>query len=504
MRKFISTALVAIYFLTSFAQSEFQVYENGLIYSPTAMKQLHHIVDSLNIKFRRCEFNKTFYSKPQARAHYIEVSGAQARIVLQELKDGIDWTELKKKYSFDTKYEDLLVVKHQYRDDDEDEVTKLSSISPGEGNNKNVFMKIESSKYYGTGRAQWVWQYGEKSDYSDESLDAFYFLTDMASMPLDNSYASLIQYSDCMVDTNTTVFLDGVKNKNGWESDGPNEDVEAFLSMVDLKFPGKPSFPESPDDYKDEKAMNKYYAKVESYEKAYRTWDSLRLEKLDRTIARTDKFRVLLDSALASALKSGGSNNSFEFYVAKYCSKEQALQLKRSRIVIGGCSMDMAPRAHAQNIAILSAEAVNWEVFLRAHLDIMNDRFQRASDGNYAWGSRNTYIRELEELDINVKDLLLGICLRTENTAKNHYYGNIQRVGRALSETQYKSEVEEKILAMIADPRLDDYNRVVMYYLLVNYTNYMPDDTREANRLMVEKAKASLPTYLASKAERKK
>ena len=51
--------------------------------------------------------------------------------------------------------------------------------------------------------------------------------------------------------------------------------------------------------------------------------------------------------------------------------------------------MDNSPRIHALNIAKLSAETINWEVFLRAHLDIMKDKFERMSDGSYAFGGRN-------------------------------------------------------------------------------------------------------------------
>ncbi|MBK7503592.1 MAG: hypothetical protein IPI52_00240, partial [Bacteroidetes bacterium] len=82
--------------------------------------------------------------------------------------------------------------------------------------------------------------------------------------------------------------------------------------------------------------------------------------------------------------------------------KEKLLDEMRSTKVVGGCSQDSRPREHAINIAMLSAEVTNWEVFLKSHLDIMNDRFDRMSDGSYAYAQRKTYIKELEELDINV------------------------------------------------------------------------------------------------------
>jgi len=188
-------------------------------------------------------------------------------------------------------------------------------------------------------------------------------------------------------------------------------------------------------------------------------------------------------------------------YLKKSMKKKQRmLEEMRSTRVVGQCSMDESPRVHARNIAILSAETVNWEIFLRAHLDIMNDRFDRVSDGSWAWAGRQTYIRELEELDINVPDLLLGISLRIENPSQNHYFGSIGRIGRALAETQYAVEMETKMLAMVQDDQLDDYNRILMYYLFLNYVYYLESvDEKPLKIEKLKKAIATLPAYLKEK-----
>ncbi|SMC67781.1 hypothetical protein [Moheibacter sediminis] len=161
--------------------------------------------------------------------------------------------------------------------------------------------------------------------------------------------------------------------------------------------------------------------------------------------------------------------------------KTKLLDEFRTTQVIGGCSQDTSPRDHAINIALLSAETYNWGIFLKAHLDIMNDRFDRVSDGSYAWGKRNTYIKELEELDINVQDLILGISFRIENPVKNHYYGSIGRLGRALSETRNNEEIEQTILSIISDNKLDDYNRLLFFFLFKNYNYYLEDEIIKEN-----------------------
>lgn len=178
-------------------------------------------------------------------------------------------------------------------------------------------------------------------------------------------------------------------------------------------------------------------------------------------------------------------------------TKRNLLEEMRATKVVGGCSMDSRPRTHAVNIAMLSAETTNWEVFLKSHLDIMNDRFDRVSDGSYAYAQRQTYIKELEELNINVVDLLVGISLRIENPASNHYYGSIGRLGRAISESTSKNEFKAQILAMVEDENLDHYNRVLAYFLFVSYNNYLTNKKEQmTNAKLLAGSIKTLPAYL--------
>jgi hypothetical protein len=234
--------------------------------------------------------------------------------------------------------------------------------------------------------------------------------------------------------------------------------------------------------------------------RAYQQWDSLRLNRMDQ-IANTPKFRELLTRAVTDARSTGATDEEFEQYVARYYSPQKALDFKRSRIVVGGCSMDDSPRRHALSIAQLSAQTVNWETFLRAHLDIMNDRFERVSDGSYAWAGRKTYLRELEELDINVPDLMLGISLRIDNPSRNHYFGRQARLGRALAETRQPQELEQRLLGIVADSSLDVYNRVLAYYLFLNYNHNLENKvTQQQNLAKLNTAVQQLPSYLVARA----
>lgn len=179
-------------------------------------------------------------------------------------------------------------------------------------------------------------------------------------------------------------------------------------------------------------------------------------------------------------LKNGDSNLPKDWEKMNQFEKDQLLEELRETRVIGYCSQDSRPREHALNIAKVSAESYNWQIFLRSHLDIMNDRFERVSDGSYAHARRLTYIKELEAINIDVTKLLYGISLRVSNPSKNHYYGSIYRLGRALSEIEDSQQVEHQLQAIINDTELDYYNRIVMYYLYNNYLYYKVGDQASA------------------------
>jgi hypothetical protein len=158
--------------------------------------------------------------------------------------------------------------------------------------------------------------------------------------------------------------------------------------------------------------------------------------------------------------------------------------------------MDQSPREHARNIAILAAEAHSWDIFLRAHLDIMNDRFERMTDGSYAYGGRKTYLKELEELNLNIVDLMLGLTLRATNVADNHYYGTIWRMGWALTESKEKSLFEEKAVAMMKDPALDKFNRGLLFLLYKTYLNYLDEKEGNEKKAQLKAQINSFPDFI--------
>lgn len=474
--------------VTGYTQNgEFTVNDNGLIYSDNAVKKLKYIVDSLNLKFKTCE-NKKFYAPRQGVVTYFEINGRNARKALKDIKSGMSPDLFRTKYKKGVR---MAVVQHQYTDYEEKEMIRIEGLHLNREHSFTIDFEEKEHQKFSDTKKGWIYNY---SDFGNESLYAIYLDEPLAVKVLPEKYGRMVQYSECVIDTNATVYFNDAK-EDGVRHYSEPEKVGEFLAYVHTKL-NKPEFNERIDTVfsaEFEKKLELYYRKME-------VWDSLRPKRVDSLWVKDVSVRDMFANALERA-ESGleTTNDEFEEYVAKYISKDKALQFKRGRWVIGGCSMDMSPRIHAMNIAELAAETIKWDIFLRSHLDIMNDRFDRVSDGSYAWQGRKTYIKELEVLDINVPELLLGICLRVENPSQNHYFGSIARVGRSLAEADDRLIVQDDILSMICDTTLDDYNRVLMFYLFSHYTGNLTNESlRKDNQEKLRRSLNTLPGYLTS------
>lgn len=387
---------------------EFKVFPNGFIYSEYAMSKLSKVSDSLNLKFRTCDFNKSFYSKTQTVGHFLNLSRGDIKEAVKDLNNQISLSEFLKKYPATKIRRNVLIVKYEYTNKDNELILDFTEVNLKGGYGNSIELVNETPNLSENIRHKWVYDYSEKSEYWNESVSAFYFKKGFTSKKLPEQYAKMLGYTDCMIDTTAVKFKE--------------EAVSGYIKMP--------------------KKWRKFSSK-----KKMKLLDDLRKIK-----------------------------------------------------VFGTCSMDNGPRIHALNIALLSAETVNWKIFLRSHLDILNDNFERASDGSYAWGARKTYIKELEAMNINVKDLILGISLRVENPAKNHYYGSISRIGRAISESKESRKISKEILSMVRDNELDYYNRVLAYFLYRNYNYYQKDKTtKQQNSVALKKAIQTLPEFIRSK-----
>lgn len=468
----------------SFGQKngEFKIHSNGLIYSDGTMDQLEAIVDSLNYKFETCDLHRTYKGKAQTKAHFLHYKGDRIESLKKELEKGVPLKEVREEYPECTIKRELLVVKYPYSTREDEPGVRYKSVL----GQQRVEVEGGSGLYKRPVEGRWRIDHWEGGEYTDERIKAFYFPEPFEKTVLPKEYARKVQYADCVIDTSTGIYKEGAVRRGGYSEGETPSEIQRFMRYVHRKT-------ERPDKKEDED--------YEAFNERYQHWDSTRFEILDE-LSGTSRFQRKLEAAVEEAMDEVGSTEEFEEYVERYYGKEEVLELKRSRIVVGMCSMDQSPRRHAVEIAELSAETVHWETFLRAHLNIMNDRFHRVSDGSYAWEGRKTYIKELEELELDIPDLMLGISLQLENPSQNHYYGNIRRLGRALSESEHRDEMEAEMLGMIKDEALDTYNRIAVHYLFRNYNHRLEDEQEQKeNQERLKEAIATLPPYVEERIE---
>lgn len=456
--------------------NEFQTYSNGLIYDEATMNRLGAIVDSLNIRFRSCDLSHPFYSYPQGIATWVKVPNRGARNLIRE---GGTLEAYLERYPRSLREKELWVVKTKYNYRDQ-ALLKYSGLPYGWGSEPSIEVEDIDINDKTSG---WL--------LNSDGTEAFY-LINVTQYELPFEYARRVQYVDCMIDTSASIFFPQAKTSYYLnETVIPNPKEARFIEWAE-DYPDKPEFP----DYE---WLDKQGLAIDSafqvYNEEYRVWDSLRILQLDQKI--NPEWKNVLKEAIEEGVTNGNPDPRLEFYATRYLSEEDVLRLMRSRIVVGSCSMDASPRYHAMNICKLAAETTQWDIFLRSHLNIMNDRFERVSDGSWAWEGRKTYLKELEMLDVDAIDLLLGTALRVENVSDNHYRGSIGRLGRALADATDKDQVEQSMLDMIDNNNLDPYNRLLVTYLFHHYASNLDDEGRSNSAMnRLEKSLAEMPSCI--------
>jgi hypothetical protein len=436
-------------------RGEFATNLNGLMYSDNDIKALRFVVDSLNLRFKTCDLNKTYYSNPQARIFSVSFKSEKDDLkeIIKEMETNEEFSLVIKKYkplisSFDTS---LLTIRGNTNKNDEPYYYMKGK--PIRGYSEFYINKAHNNKPDFSNH--WIYYYSPKSE-DDKSYDlvCHYFPEKLKQQPIPDQYARLIQYVDCMIDTAAYLFLTD-KYQGGWFREDKKESWFNLKNLADY-LDTKMSVQKSP---------NSKLRKLSEVQESY----AINHLREDAT------FRLLLAQTIDEYVKHSTANYQLENLAEKFNLYDKALLMKRCYKVMGSCSQDESPRLHARDIAILAAQSHSWDIFLRAHLDIMNDRFERASDGSYAWGGRKTYLKELEELNLNIVDLMIGLTLRADNTAGNHYYGTIWRMGWALTESKEKNIFEEKAIAMMTDNSLDEFNRGLVFLLYKTYISYLDE-----------------------------
>jgi hypothetical protein len=455
------------------SRGEFATNTNGLMYNDADMKVLRFVVDSLNLRFKSCDLSKEYYSYPQTKQYYIRFKSTENDLtdIIKDLERNIGFDQLISKYN-------------SFIDNVDSGKLFIRSVNNIARENNSY---IEGTPGTGYGDAgidkksnilinRWIYDYSSKNQYSKHySLSCRYFPVQWKQQIIPEKYARLIQYVDCMIDTSAVVFL-ADNYSGGWFR---NENEKA--GYYNLK-----AVADYLDKQKGEQNKNQKLKQLSEQQLRFAS------EKLKEDA----EFKTIVSKTIDDYVQNKTANFQLEQLASDLRLFDKALLMKRCYRIMGSCSQDTRPREHARDIAILAAQSHSWDIFLRAHLDIMNDRFERASDGSYAWNERKTYLKELEELNLNIVDLMLGLTLRAQNVADNHYYGTIWRMGWALTESKEKNVFEEKAIAMMKDESLDEFNRGLVFLLYKTYTSYLNETEGKLKRDVLRNNISSFPGFI--------
>ena len=474
MKQIISLTLICIC-IQGLSQSGFsgnrnEFSKNGadLLYDAGDIAIMRKLVDSLNIRFKSCELNQQYWSCPLTIEYAVtfDTSGFAFSSLQEDLRNNDPIYQILDKYKEHIRSLDssvILVKRIRYGDDKSFE--SLIKGNPSDGYNDFNVDKESMNK-----DLTWSISFPQKGT-NPRLIGLVYCSNRFTQQLIPTKYARLIQYVDCMIDTNQQVFL-SFANFDDYFSDRKNvipEEIEDVFNYLSDKDPG------------------------------IRTIEDLGRQKTIDLVSslKNDKdFVHLVRNSVDALIKRNYSPAVLERVVETLGLHDKSLLIKRSYRVIGQCSQDESPRLHARDIALLAARANSWDIFLRAHLDIMNDRFERVSDGSYAYKDRKTYLKELEEINLDVIDLMLGLSLRAYNTSINHYNGTIWRLGWALTESKERDKFEQRVLSMIKDAELDEFNRGLLFILYSSYLENL-DDIKEAN-LKIDSMKNSVTEFPAT------
>src|SRR5689334_13841518 len=143
---FILATLFATSYATPSFSQEFRQYSNGLIYNETTMANLRFIVDSMNLKYKKCDPWKKYLSPAQATCNAISLDSANVKKAMTDIKSGISFDDFCTKYPKAEIEKQLLVTRYKYTDYDNNRRAEFSTLEMGKAYERSIQLK-DSTMY---------------------------------------------------------------------------------------------------------------------------------------------------------------------------------------------------------------------------------------------------------------------------------------------------------------------------------------------------------------------
>lgn len=188
--------------------------------------------------------------------------------------------------------------------------------------------------------------------------------------------------------------------------------------------------------------------------------------------------------AVANATLVVGAQSPYQLndYILSCFPPEKQFELLTHQPLDWSCGNDYGPRYHILRTAQVAAELGDLSVFLQAHFRIINDNYGRLE----SYPGKRTYFRELEAIGVDVVSLSIGASLFIKQWPR----GNIEYLGKSITEISQPDLMEGRLLEFISNPKLDPLNRLRLIWLYRNYASW----NKKTQAAKLEKLRAIAPT----------
>lgn len=450
-------------------------------------------IPALNLEIARLESEhqkrkeRQYWSLSQTVGHYFELKTLDPSPLIQFLETNPSFEKLMEEFPNLQIDRNLLIIENSYINYKNKEITELKNLEIK--NSRNHLLSNE----YNAVRILGNYHLAVRNDYrtkSPEKVYGFFLTKPLKKEPIPEKYTDWLRYGETLVDVSVPVFF---------EKDSGNEQFmikeRSIIDSLVSYFEITSAKPQYPDDK----------ANLEQFYQASSLWQDRISHFSDSLFHHDSAFRSLLEESLNYAEKEKVSNGYLENFTAQFISKERALNLMRQNQQVGSCSFDTGPENQLRRIAVLAAETHQWDIFIQAFLNIMNDRASRVANSNIASASRKTYAEELTKLDLDLFRLLLGINFRIlVEEGDQHYSGSGGKIAQAFASLpkDYQIRFENELGGILSDPDLDDFNALHFYNTLLNYQYFMRE-TERASLIgqLVQEVEKRLPNPIRARVE---
>lgn len=479
------------YILLAFMVSGNIFCQNSII-NDSDIPKLDSIIKNLEKDYNQSE-KHIYRSLPQTTASHFEIITRNPDDFLTELKESENIEQLQSKFNGLQLDRDLLIIKNVYINYNKEKRIQIKSFEI-ENNKRHiidsenhdieyVFNPIQNTViYYTVHQSKW----GQHEGYT--IIRGFILNDNFKTEMIPKEQSDWINYTDVIVKPGTSIFYDDKTKSNGFKSYRKTV-IDSLISYYYLKM-NKPQY------RKEQKFI--------SYREELDEWQSKKEKFADSLYATDHNFKQLLLESLAYAESNKVSNGDLEDFTAQLISEKRALELMRQNRQVGTCSFDNGPIMQQKRIAGLAVKTLNWEVFIKSFLNVMNDRVSRNANSNIASNARKTYIEELAKLNLDINNILLGSNLRIKDTIRKHYFSNGSKIGKAYANLNSETQeyFENTVFEIIRNKEIDAFNKLHFYNTLKSYRYFIKDSIHKIElEKDIQSLIPSLPKELKSRIE---